>query len=500
MKPLLDAVVVDAGAALARPGGTELRAGVLDDLAWLGRTVRLGAILDSAAIDEALVPASPDRTVEGAVVDVVVTSLEAGVAKPDPKALLLALDRLGLTDPSRVLVLGSGPLDESAAAAAGMAFADMATAPSAGRSGLRDVVEAWIERNAGGRFEAARASVAQSGAGAANDAAALHARLAKSPGSLGRVEAVGVKLAGIADACPPPIPEPATLAVFAADHGIVEWGVSPWPQEATAAMVANLVHGGAAVNVFARHAGVDVIVVDVGVTTPLRIEDGDVVLDRSVRNATDNLAKGPAMSRTDALLALDVGAEVAQRAVESGARCLVTGDVGVGSTTAATAIIAAITNRSAHEITSRGSGADDEMLARKIQVVEAVNNCLAAAAGPLTLLEQAGGLEIAALVGFIVAGAAARVPVVVDGVVADAAMLVAVQFAPDVIDYVIAGQRSTEPAAAAALEFAGLDPLVELGLSHGEGSGAVLSLSIVQASAKILREMATLDGAGLTRD
>jgi nicotinate-nucleotide--dimethylbenzimidazole phosphoribosyltransferase len=206
------------------------------------------------------------------------------------------------------------------------------------------------------------------------------------------------------------------------------------------------------------------------------------------------------MSRTDALLALDVGAEMAGRAVAAGAVALITGEMGIGNTTAASAIIAGITNSTPEDITGRGSGADDEMLARKIAVIEAAAASLSSTSGPLTLLEQVGGFEIAAMTGFIVAGAAERVPVLVDGVVANAALLIAVQLAPDVVDFVIASHRSTEPAATAALAFLGLEPVLDLDLRLGEGTGAALALPVVQAAAKILREMATFDSAGVSAE
>jgi nicotinate-nucleotide--dimethylbenzimidazole phosphoribosyltransferase len=206
------------------------------------------------------------------------------------------------------------------------------------------------------------------------------------------------------------------------------------------------------------------------------------------------------MTRVEALLALDVGVEVASRAAAGGTRCLVTGEMGIGNTTSATAIIARITNSPPQDITGRGSGADDEMLARKRAIIEAAIGGLASTAGPLTLLEQIGGFEIAAMAGFIVGGAAERLPVLIDGVIADAALLVAAQLAPDVIDYVIAGHRSTEPAAVAALEFLGLEPVLDLDLRLGEGTGAALAIPVVQAAAKVLREMATFDSAGVARD
>ncbi len=346
------------------------------------------------------------------------------------------------------------------------------------------------------RFDEAVAGLTPPDHGAARDAADLHDRLAKPRGALGRLEAVGIRLAAIAGACPPPVPEPVVVAVFAGDHGVLAEGVTPWPQEVTAQMVAAFCAGGAAVNVLARHAGAQVLAVDVGVAADLAPAPG--LLLRKVRPGTANMATGPAMTVDEAMHALDVGAAVAADAVAGGARGLVTGDMGIGNTTASAALIAAITSQPAAGVTGRGTGIDDTTFGRKIMIVQAAVDRVGPAAGPLDLLAALGGLEIAALAGFIVGGAAARVPVVVDGVVALAGLLVAAAFAPGCVDYCLAGHRSTEPGATAALDHLGLEPLLDLGMRLGEGTGALLAVPLVQAAAKVLREMATLDGAGVT--
>ena len=335
------------------------------------------------------------------------------------------------------------------------------------------------------------------------EAALLHTRLTKPRGSLGRLEAVGARLGGIAGTVPPPIPEPATVAVFAADHGVWEEGVSPWPQEVTAQMVSTFCTGGAAINVLARHAGARVLVVDVGVKADLPAAPG--VQRRKVLPGTANLAAGPAMALDAARAALDVGAEVAAEAVAAGARCLVTGDMGIANTTASAAVIAALTGRAAREVTGRGTGIDDATWEHKVRVVErglgrarSDGTLDVDRPDPLSVLASLGGLEIAALAGYVVAGAAARVPVLVDGVIALAAVLVASALAPGTADFCIAGHRSVEPGAAAVLGHLGLEPLLDLGMRLGEGSGACLALPVLQAAAKVLGEMATFDSAGVT--
>ena len=346
-----------------------------------------------------------------------------------------------------------------------------------------------------GAFAAAAARLRPPDPAAAAAAEALHLQLTKPPGALGRLEALGVRLSAVAGASPPPVPEPAAVAVFAGDHGVVAQGVTPWPAEVTAQMVANLCAGGAAVNVLARHVGASVVVVDVGVASPL--PDAPGLRRAKVRPGTADLATGPAMTEDEARAALDVGAEAAADLVAGGARCLATGDMGIGNTTPSAALVAALTGRPAAAVTGRGTGVDDATLARKAAVVEAAV-ARAAGADPVGLLAALGGLEIAALAGFAVGGAAARVPVVVDGVVALAAALVAAALAPPSTGYWVAGHRSTEPGATAALDALGLEPVLDLGLRLGEGTGAVLAVPVVQAAAKVLREMATFDGAGVT--
>ena len=238
---------------------------------------------------------------------------------------------------------------------------------------------------------------------AARAATGLQDRLTKPRGSLGRLEVLGAQLSAIARTCPPPIPEPVTIAIFAGDHGVVEAGVTPWPSEVTAQMVANFCAGGAAINVLARHTGATVVVVDVGVASPIPTNSATLVR-RNVARGTANLARGPAMTEDQAEAALEVGAEIAVDAVAKGARMLVTGDMGIGNTTPSAALIAALTSTGPRSVTGRGTGIDDDMLSTKTRVIEVALARLAPGSGPLTVLAEVGGLEIAALAGFIVAG------------------------------------------------------------------------------------------------
>ena len=247
-------------------------------------------------------------------------------------------------------------------------------------------------------FDDAVAGVGKLDEGAGRAAAELHQRLTKPAGALGLLEITGARLAAIAREAPPPVPTPAVVAVFAGDHGVVAEGVTPWPQEVTAQMVANFVAGGAAINVLARQTGARVMVIDVGVAAELASQPG--LLGRKVRAGTGNIAVEPAMTRAEARRALDVGAEVATAAIGSGMRCLVTGDMGIGNTTPSAALVAALTGRRAAEVTGRGTGVDDAMLGHKIEVVaRAIGRAAPAvdSGDAIAVLTELGGLEIAAL-------------------------------------------------------------------------------------------------------
>jgi nicotinate-nucleotide--dimethylbenzimidazole phosphoribosyltransferase len=324
-------------------------------------------------------------------------------------------------------------------------------------------------------------------------------RLTKPSGSLGMLEDISAQLAGLAGECPPPLPEPAVIAVFAADHGVHAQGVTPWPQEVTAQMVANFVASGAVVNAIAAQTGAGVCVVDVGVATDLPPSPG--LLSRKVRAGTADMATGPAMSREEAASAVEVGIEIARELVAAGNRCLLTGDMGIANTTASAALVAVFTGAEPEDVTGRGTGIDDAMWARKVSVVRAaLARHQPDPADPVGVLAAVGGLEHAALAGFMLGAAALRVPVLLDGVIAGAAALAANAFAPDVVHALIAGHLSTEPGARRALAALGLRPLINLDLRLGEGSGAALALPIVQSAARVLRDVATFDSAGVSSE
>jgi nicotinate-nucleotide--dimethylbenzimidazole phosphoribosyltransferase len=326
------------------------------------------------------------------------------------------------------------------------------------------------------------------------DADARQAQLTKPPGAMGQLEDLGAQLAGIAGTCPPPVPGRPAVAVFAGDHGVHAQGVTPWPQEVTAQMVANLAGGGAVVNALARQVGASVTVVDVGVAGDL--PDAPNLLRRKVARGTQDLSLGPAMSREQALAAMEAGIAVAGELVDAGADLLVTGDMGIANTTASAALVAALTRSEAHEVTGRGTGIDDPTLELKTSVVARALERLDRSE-PLTVLAEVGGLEHAALVGYLLGAAARRVPVVLDGVIAVSSALVAAGLSPAATGYWVAGHVSVEPGARAALDHLGMTPLLDLDLRLGEGSGAVLAVPLVQAAARLLSEVATFDSAGV---
>ncbi|WP_345942785.1 nicotinate-nucleotide--dimethylbenzimidazole phosphoribosyltransferase [Streptomyces sp. SID486] len=322
-------------------------------------------------------------------------------------------------------------------------------------------------------------------------------RMTKPAGALGMLEIISAQLSGLSRQCPPPIPEPAAVAIFAGDHGVHAQGVTPWPQEVTAQMVANFLGGGAVCNAFAAQVGAEVCVVDVGVAADLPATPG--LLPRKIRGGTSDMTAGPAMTREEAKAAIEVGIETARDLVAAGNKALLTGEMGIANTTASAALISVFTGADPAEVTGRGTGINDETLARKTEVIRrALELHQPDPADPIGVLAAIGGFEHAAMVGLLLGGASLRTPVILDGVSAGAAALVARAIAPEVLAACIAGHRSAEPGHMAALNKLGLRPLVDLDLRLGEGTGALLALPLVQSTARAMHEVATFDSAGVT--
>jgi nicotinate-nucleotide--dimethylbenzimidazole phosphoribosyltransferase len=322
-------------------------------------------------------------------------------------------------------------------------------------------------------------------------------RLTKPLGSLGRLEETAVRYATITGEVKPNVPRGAVFT-FAADHGVATEGVSAYPREVTPQMVFNFLRGGAGVNVLARHAGVEVRVVDIGVA----YDFGSVpeLIQKKVMMGTKNLLVEPAMSREQATEALQVGVDLAARSVREGIGLIGTGEMGIGNTTPSAAIAAVMTGRPVFEVTGHGTGIDEAAHAHKVAIIQqALDRHRPDQADALDVLAKVGGLEIAGLAGLILGAAAARVPVVLDGFIAGAAALIAVGLQPLCREYLIASHRSVERGHQAILDHLGLKPLLDLDLRLGEGTGACLGMSLVQASVKILTEMATFDEAGVSQ-
>ena len=318
-----------------------------------------------------------------------------------------------------------------------------------------------------------------------------HDRLAKPPRSLGRLEELGVQLAAISGRCPPPVPASPAVIVAAADHGVHAQGVSDWPQAVTTAMVATVAAGRASVNAIARAVGARVTVLDVGTVSGAAI---DGARNARIAAGTRDLTKEPAMTADECRAAIVAGAAAARDLVARGADLLATGDLGIANTTASACLIAALTGAAPAEVTGRGANLDDTRTPRKVQVIEAALARHGTDREPLPTLASLGGLEHAALVGVMLACASARVPVVLDGVIADAAALAAVALCPELGGYLIAGHASAEPGARRALAALELPALIDLGMRLGEGTGSALAIPIVQAAARVLGEVERAGG------
>ena len=321
-------------------------------------------------------------------------------------------------------------------------------------------------------------------------------RLTKPIGSLGRLEDLAARYVMITGEIKPKVPGGAVFT-FAADHGVTAEGVSAYPSAVTPQMVLNFLRGGAGVNVLARHAGLEVRVVDIGVDFDFDAVPG--LIHKKVMSGTKNLMKEAAMSPAQAEQAIEVGIELATEAAQQGIGLIGTGEMGIGNTTASSAITAVMTGRSVSEVTGRGTGIDDASHARKIAVIQrALDLHQLDSTDAMGVLAKVGGLEIAGLTGLMLGAAAARIPVVLDGFIAGAAALIAVGLQPHCKDYLIASHRSVERGHQVMLDHLGLKPLLDLDLRLGEGTGACLGMSLVFAAIKILTEMATFDEAGVS--
>jgi nicotinate-nucleotide--dimethylbenzimidazole phosphoribosyltransferase len=317
----------------------------------------------------------------------------------------------------------------------------------------------------------------------------------KPLGSLGRLEEFGRRFAAITGSLEPDTTKK-VIYTFAGDHGVTEEGISAFPREVTPQMVFNFLRGGAGVNVLARHCGAEVCVVDVGVDHDFGELAG--LIGKKVARGTRNFTKGPAMTRDEALAAMRVGIELAGQARAEGVAMVGTGEMGIGNTTPSSAIIAALSGTPVWEVTHRGTGISESALENKIRVIElglAINR--PDPKDPLDVLAKVGGLEIAGIAGLVLGCAANRIPVVIDGFISTAGALIAAEMDPHVKDYVFAAHQSVEIGHRFMLERIGVEPILDLRMRLGEGTGAALAMGLIEAGVKILKEMATFGEAGV---
>lgn len=332
---------------------------------------------------------------------------------------------------------------------------------------------------------------------AAKQAEIRQNNLTKPPKSLGRLEEISIRLAGM-KADPFPTVSRKAVIIMAADHGVALEGVSAFPVEVTPQMVMNFLHGGAAINVLARQAGAGVTIVDIGVAADF---DPSLpgLLQRKVARGTQNMAKGPAMTIVEAEKALAVGMDVLSQVAEKGLDLIATGDMGIGNTTPSSAIAAVMTGLPVAKVTGRGTGVDDAGLSHKVKIIEqAIALNKPDPKDALDVLCKVGGLEIAGLAGVMIAAAARRIPIVVDGFISTAAAMIAVGLVPHVQNYLFGAHLSVEIGHRAMHKHLGLNPLIDLNLRLGEGTGAVLAFHLIEAASRILREMATFTEAGVS--
>jgi nicotinate-nucleotide--dimethylbenzimidazole phosphoribosyltransferase len=321
-------------------------------------------------------------------------------------------------------------------------------------------------------------------------------QLTKPPKSLGRLEDLAAQYCLITNTSEPNLGRK-KIFTFAGDHGVAEEGVSAYPQEVTPQMVRNMLAGGAAVNVLAGHAGAELAVIDIGVADPLT--DAPGLIRRKIRSGTDNIAAGPAMSLEEARQAIETGIELARSAAEDGVTLIGTGEMGIANTTPSSALFAALLPCPVEDITGRGTGIDDAALIKKVEVIKrALKVNQDKCANPLSTLAALGGLEIAAICGLCLGAALARVPLVVDGFISSAGALVACRLCPQVKDYLFFSHRSEEAGHATFLRIFNVEPILDLRMRLGEGTGAALAMIIIEAAVKIYNEMATFASASVS--
>jgi nicotinate-nucleotide--dimethylbenzimidazole phosphoribosyltransferase len=489
IKARFDCVLFDLGNTLIKqenPGvpyeslAVELLPGVEKLLKELHGQVKLGIVSNTQTITAADIKKKLATVGIDQFFDVVIATGELGIHKPDPAPITAAIKALE-TKPERTVYIGDIETDLQAAHAAGAAFA---------YTGI-DIYKSLHQYLLHSESALDRALQTQPTFSQAhsNSVQKEFDGLAKPVGSLGKLEKVAVQIAGITHSHTPTV-DPAAIAVFGGDHGIAaDDSVTPWPQAITGMMLEVMGNNKAAVSVLADVADVYCQYINVGAVSDSKSR---AVRNERVKSGTQDIRNQPAITREEAIAAMNVGAQTAERLIAGGSRSLCTGEVGIGNTTPSAALIAHFAKANAQEVTGRGSGIDDATYGRKVEIVEHLITKTKTTTDPIDVLAQIGGLEIAALTGYILRATSLQVPVVLDGVITLAAATVAEALKPKTTEFLIAAHCSSEPGSTIALKHLGLNPLLDLDLRLGEGTGALLSIPIIRSACQALSRMARI--------
>jgi nicotinate-nucleotide--dimethylbenzimidazole phosphoribosyltransferase len=481
-----DAVIFDLGNTLieqANPGISldqltiTLRPGVKQLLEEISGVFKIGIVSNTTSISaqdikDKLATISMEKYFE-----IIIATSEIGIHKPDPFPIEMAIKKLGV-EGSRTLYIGDLASDKKSALAAGASF--MYSTPNLyqGFACFTACESSALDRALSTNF-------------------AIHSQnyeitlkefdgLVKPPGSLGILEKLVARISAISHSTLPSV-DPAAIAVFVADHGIAaDDSVTPWPQSITGSMAELVVGNKAAISILAKNADVYLEVINMGmIGEPV----SKLIVNNKIRAGTSDFRFGPAMSRAEALAAMEAGAETAERLIAGGSRFVGVGEIGIGNTTSSAALIAFFTKKPAEQVTGRGSGIDDETLNRKVKIVKNVVSLVPTNSDAIDVLAQIGGFEIAGMVGFILRAASLNIPVLLDGMITLAAALVAVEIKSEIVEFVIASHASSEPASNTVIQHLGLEPILNIGLGIGEGTGAALVIPILRGACLALNEM-----------
>jgi nicotinate-nucleotide--dimethylbenzimidazole phosphoribosyltransferase len=454
--------------------------GVQELLDQLHDSVKLGIVSNTKTITALDIQAKLSTVGLDKYFQSIIATAEFGTHKPDPAPIIAAIDQLQCTA-DRTLYIGDIETDKQAAVSAGAHFA------YAGPNLFESVKQYVLHSQSA--FDRAINTHSEFSKEHYNAVRKEFDGLAKPVGSLGKLENFAAQIAGITHSHTPTI-DPVAIALFGADHGIAaDNSVTPWPQAITAKMLEVMGENKAAVSVLAKSADVYVEIINVGAITDSQSPN---VRNERVASGTQDIRSTTAMSESVVRAALEVGAQTAERIIAGGSRCLITGEVGIGNTTPSAALIAHFTQKSAEQVTGRGSGIDNETYTRKIKVVANLIERTKNEEDPIKTLADIGGLEIAALTGYILRAASLQIPVVLDGVITLAAALVAQAINPEINQFLIAGHASSEPGSQIAMTNLQLQPILHLDLRLGEGTGALLSVLIIRSACQTLSRMARL--------